>query len=384
LLLQYRTIKLPLFSPLNQRGVYFQPFLTFQDFTLRPIYFVLLSLFLSTHLFASSHIDYSKKWEVKRFINHLNHEFGYKKKYLKHIFKKIRKNPKVRAKLCTIPTPKRKGKEGSWDKYRRIHVGKNHINKGIIFMKKHAKYLAKASKIYGVPPEYITAIIGIESYYGENCGRYYVFDQLVHLSFGKDRRKKFYKSQLEDFLRMCFKEQIEPRRVKGSSSGAIGLAQFMPSNYPIFGVDLNQDGKVRLSTPADAIGSIAHYFNKNGWIKDEPVATQTTFKGHRFYALKTGFNVKYEQKTLKKLKTKGYFNYKGKVMLIKLSKAWRDEIWFGTDNFYVITRYNHSIYYAMAVHQLAQKIKWRSINREKKSKKKSDFQRKSDTILNKH
>jgi len=296
----------------------------------------------------------------------MNKEFGYKKKYLKFIFKRIRKNPKVIAKFCTVPIPKKRVKEGSWDRYKRIHIGKNHINLGISFMKKYKKYLERAYKEYGVPAEYIIAIIGIESYYGDNCGRYYVFDQLSHLAFGKHKRKKFYKAQLEDFLRMCFKEQIEPRRVKGSSSGAIGLAQFMPSNYPIFGVDLDKDRKIRLSTPADAIGSIANYFKINGWIKDVPVAVKTNFKGRRFYTFKTGFKYKYKQKELKKIKAKGYFNYKDEVMLIKLSKAWSDELWFGSHNFYVITRYNHSAYYAMAVHQLAQKIKWRSINHHNK------------------
>lgn len=294
----------------------------------------------------------------------MNREFGYKKKYLIAIFKKIRKNPKVTSNNCTISLSKKRVKEGSWDRYIRIHTGKNHINLGISFMKKHKRYLDKAYKKYGVPPEYITAIIGIESYYGDNCGRYYVFDQLSHLAFGKHKRKKFYKAQLEDFLRMCFKEQIEPRRVKGSSSGAIGLAQFMPSNYPVFGVDLDGNGKVRLSTPADAIGSIANYFKINGWKKDEPVAIKTNFKARRFYGLKVGFKYKYSQNSLKSLKANGYFNYKRDVMIIKLSKAWSDEVWFGTDNFYVITRYNHSVYYAMAVHQLAQKIKWRYINRK--------------------
>jgi len=297
----------------------------------------------------------------------MNKEFGYKKKYLKLIFKKIRKSPKVTAKFCTIPIPKKKGKEGSWERYTRIHTGKNHIDLGISFMKKHYKYLKKAYKEYGVPPEYITAIIGIESYYGDNCGRYYVFDQLTHLAFGKDKRKRFYKAQLEDFLRMCFKEEVEPRRVKGSSSGAIGLAQFMPSNYPIFGVDLDNNGKVQLSTPADAIGSIANYFKKNGWVKDVPVAVKSNFKGRRFYAFKTGFKHKYKQKNLHNIKAKGYFNYKKEVHLIKLSKAWSDELWLGSHNFYVITRYNHSSYYAMAVHQLAQKIKWRYINSNKSS-----------------
>jgi membrane-bound lytic murein transglycosylase B len=332
---------------------------------LRLLYLLSLLLFFifSSSANASSRLDYSKKWEVKRFVNHLHKEFGYNKKYLNRLFKSVRKNPKLTT-FCSSSVPKKKGKEGSWEKYKRIHVGKDHINLGIKFMKKHKKSLQEAYKRFGVPPEYITAIIGIESYYGNNCGRYYVFDQLTHLAFKKHRRKKFYKGQLEEFLRICFKEKLNPRKVKGSSSGAIGLAQFMPSNYQHFGVDLNHDGKIRLNNPDDAIGSIANYFKKNGWEKGVPVAVQTNFKGKRFYGLKTGFKYKYKQSNLHKIKAKSYFNYKKEVMLIKLSKAWSDELWFGSHNFYVITRYNHSAYYAMAVHQLAQKMKWRSINQK--------------------
>jgi membrane-bound lytic murein transglycosylase B len=321
----------------------------------------------SSSLHASSWVNYSKKWEVKRFINHLHKEFGYNKKHLTYLFKRVKKNPKATT-FCTSSVPKQTKKEGSWDRYKRIHTGKNHINLGIAFIKKYHIYLQKAYKKYGVPPEYITAIIGIESYYGNNCGRYYVFDQLTQLAFKKHRRKKFYKAQLEEFLRICFKEKLNPKKIKGSSSGAIGLAQFMPSNYQHFGVDLNRDGKVRLNTPADAIGSIANYFKKNKWEKGMPVAVKSNFKGKRFYGLKTGFKYKYRQQNLHMLKAKSYFNYKKEVMLIKLTKAWSDEIWFGSHNFYVITRYNHSAYYAMAVHQLAQKIKWRSINQKEKEK----------------
>ena len=331
---------------------------------LSKLFFLLLFLF-SFSANASSTIDYSKKWEVKRFINHLHKEFGYNKKHLQSLFKKIRKNPKETPKVCKSSIPKRTRKEGSWESYKRIHTGKNHINLGIKFMKKHKKALQKAYKKYGIPPEYITAIIGIESYYGENCGRYYVFDKLSQLSFKKHRRKKFYKAQLEEFLRICFKEKLNPRKIKGSSSGAIGLAQFMPSNYDHFGVDLNNDGKIRLTNPDDAIGSIANYFYKSGWKKNQSVAVEVAFKGKRFYKLKTGYKKKYKQANLKAFKPKGYFNYKSKVSLIKLKKAWSDELWFGANNFYVITRYNHSAYYAMAVHQLAQKIKWRAINQSK-------------------
>lgn len=156
---------------------------------------------------------------------------------------------------------------------------------------------------------------------------------------------------------MCYREQVEPRAIKGSRSGAIGLAQFMPSNYKPLAVDFNNDGKIRISKPADAIGSIANYFKESGWKKDEPVGTRVSYEGNRFYGLKTGYAHKYNRRDLKNIKPKNYFPYKNKVRLIKLEKEKYDELWYGAHNFYVITRYNHSDYYAMAVHLLAKRIK---------------------------
>jgi membrane-bound lytic murein transglycosylase B len=156
---------------------------------------------------------------------------------------------------------------------------------------------------------------------------------------------------------MCYREQLEPRAIKGSKSGAIGMAQFMPSNYKSLAVDFDNDGKIRISKPVDAIGSIANYFKENGWKKDEPVGTRVSYVGNRFYGLKTGYKYKYHRRNLIKIKPREPFNYSKKVMLIKLEKENYDELWYGAKNFYVITRYNHSTYYAMAVHQLAQKIK---------------------------
>ena len=291
----------------------------------------------------------------------MHKKYNYNTSYLNKLFKHVRKNPKIvkkSSKPKTLkPLLKKKRPQGEWDIYSRVHLENNQTDLGVEFMHKHIKTFKKAYKEYGVPPEYITAIIGIESHYGKNRGLYYVFDSLTHLAFDKGKRKKFYKYQLQEFLRMCYREQVEPRAIKGSKSGAIGLAQFMPSNYKSLAVDFNNDGKIRISTPLDAIGSVANYFKKNGWKKDEPVGTRVSYKGNRFYSFKTGYKHKYERKALKNIKPRVYFPYKKKVMLIKLEKEKYDELWYGTHNFYVITRYNHSSYYAMAVHQLAQKIK---------------------------
>ena len=188
--------------------------------------------------------------------------------------------------------------------------------------------------------------------------KYPVFDTLCTLAFEKNRRNKFFTRELREYLKMTKREDVDPREIKGSYAGAIGLGQFMPSNFEKLGVDFNNDGKVRISEPVDAIGSIANYFKQSGWKKGVPVATRVSYKGMRFNKHKTGYIHKYSRRYLKDIYPKDKnFIYNDKVRLIKLERKKYDELWYGTKNFYVITRYNHSSYYAMAVHQLAQKIK---------------------------
>jgi len=246
---------------------------------------------------------------------------------------------------------------GSWGRYARLKVNPRRINEGIAFMRKHASVLKRVEKKYGVPKEYITAIIGIESAYGRNVGNYPVFDTLSTLAFEKNRRNKFFKNQLIKFLSLSKTQGFNPKRVRGSYAGAIGLVQFMPSNYIPYGVDFNRDGKISLQRADDAIASVANYFKKNGWRKGEPVATRVSYEGNRFYGLKTGYKYAYNRRDLKNIKPKTPWDYDKKVRLIKLQRKKYDELWYGAKNFFVITRYNHSSYYAMAVHLLATKMK---------------------------
>ena len=320
---------------------------------------VFITLLLSSSLFA---MDYTQKKSVQSFIQKMGQEFHYNQAYLKKLFKNVKKNPKVSLPASKKPPkPRRKTRQpqGSWEIYARMHLEHNQTDMGVAFMIKHHKTLEKAYQKYGVPPEYITAIIGIESYYGKNRGLYYVFDSLTHLAFDKNKRNRFYRHELQEFLRMCYREGVDPKAIKGSRSGAIGMAQFMPSNYAHYGVDFDHDKKIRISKPADAIGSIANYFKKNGWRKGEPVGIRVRYEGNRFRDLKTGYQYRYHRKYLANIYPRDHFDYDKKVMLIKLERENYDELWYGAHNFYVITRYNHSDYYAMAVHQLAQKIKQR-------------------------
>jgi membrane-bound lytic murein transglycosylase B len=286
----------------------------------------------------------------RSYLNKLFSHVKYQKKALSAYV------PSLRSKNRHYRTASQR-KQGPWDRYEEIFLKKSKIKKGIKYMRTHHRTLHKAYKKYGVEPEYIAAIIGIESHYGANTGKYPVFDTLTTLAFERHRRKRFYKSQLKEFLLMTKRERVNPKNVMGSRSGAIGLGQFMPSNYKNYVVDFNRDGKKRMNSSVDAIGSIAHYLRRHGWNRGQPVAARVSYPGKRFRSRRTGYKYRYNRASLKGIYPKTYFAYRNKVHLIKLKRYKYDELWYGTKNFYAITRYNHSNYYAMAVYQLAQKIK---------------------------
>ena len=317
--------------------------------------------------------DYTKHSEVKHMMNELVEKHHFTRLEVQRLFSHV----KVQKSALRAYTPRHKlkrrketrtpkqivkakllaNKYGSWGRYSRNIVSKKRVAQGISYVEKHRKIFEQVEKKYGVPKEYIAAIIGIESAFGKNVGKYPVFDTLATLAFEKNRRNKFFKKQLLEFLKLSKTEKFNPKNVKGSYAGAIGLVQFMPTNYKPYGVDFNSDGRISLQNPADAIASVANYFVKNGWRKGEPVATRVKYSGTRFNRYKTGYKHTYDRRHLKGIKPRQHWEYKNKVRLIKLNKKTYDELWYGAKNFHVITRYNHSSYYAMAVHQLAQKIK---------------------------
>jgi len=318
---------------------------------LRLVTMVWLFLLLPLHA-----VDYSTKPEVKKFMNTMYVQYGFKTKTLQKWFKGVRKQSHVPRKRKALCHTGHCYSRGSWDRYAYQYLKR--AGGGVYFMRKFHDTLSRASQKYGIPPEYITAIIGIESDYGVSRGDYFVFDRLVHLAFDKNgRRAKFYKKQLIALLRLAAREKIDPKDIRGSSSGAIGLAQFIPSTYKSFAVDFNHDGKKQMNNVVDAIGSIAYYLRRHHWRKGEDVAVRVRYEGNRFDALKTGYTHTYNRADLEGIEPREDFNYHGKVSLIKLERNSYDELWYGGKNFYVITRYNQSAYYAMSVHQLAQKIK---------------------------
>jgi membrane-bound lytic murein transglycosylase B len=325
----------------------------------------LIKLFLLSILILSSMLsakDYTKKRDVRIFIDQMVKKYHFNRTELNRLFSHAKYQKKAHA--IYVPSlrpkwvrPKNYKRQGSWDRYEQIFFKKGKVDKGVSYMHKHRADLSRAYKKYGVEPEYITAIIGIESHYGYNRGKFPVFDTLTTLAFEPNRRQKFYRSELREFLLMTKREGVNPKNVMGSYAGAIGLGQFMPSNYRTYVVDFNNDGHKQMNNHTDAIGSVAYYFNRHHWKKHQPVATRVSYPGTRYKGHKTGYKHKYNRASLKGINPKQPFAYKGKVHLIKLKRTDHDELWYGTHNFYVITRYNHSSYYAMIVYQLAQRIK---------------------------
>ncbi len=247
-----------------------------------------------------------------------------------------------------------------WHEYRRIFLTPARAKGGVAFWRDNRKDLRRAEQAYGVPPEIIVAIIGVETRYGANTGRHRVLDALSTLAFGYPPRSRFFRRELEQFLLMAREEGMTPTRPKGSYAGALGKAQFIPSSFRAYAVDFDGDGKRDLwGSNADAIGSVANYFARHGWRPGETVTVRARKAGadHQRF-VEAGMKPSLRVKDLKAagITTDTRLDPAALASLIKLELQDGHEYWLGLHNFYVITRYNHSNLYAMAVYQLSQEI----------------------------
>ena len=261
--------------------------------------------------------------------------------------------------LKAIARPAEKSKP--WYDYRKIFITDKRINGGVLFWNKHQKALAEAEKQYGVPAEIIIAILGVETRYGGNIGHYRVIDALSTLAFRYPPRSKFFRSELENFLILTHEEKISELEPVGSYAGAMGLGQFMPSSYLSYAVDFDHDGHRDIwNNPVDAIGSIANYLNRHGWVAGESIVHKTTIMGQDPIALTDkGYKPTLTRDNLRAAGVSLTYLPKGidRLALISLTQQNGEEYWITQHNFYVITRYNHSRMYAMAVNQLANEIR---------------------------
>jgi len=315
-----------------------------------------VSSFLSTSVYA----NYAQRAEVKQFINEMVNEHGFDRTYLEKQFASAERLDDV---LESIAKPAERVL--TWKQYRPIFVTSKRSTKGKKFIAEYNDVLQRAEKEYGVPVDIIAAIIGVESYYGKHTGKYTIFDSLTTLGFDYPPRSAFFKSELKQFLLLSKEEDISVDKMTGSYAGAMGMPQFISSSYRRYAVDFDGDGKRDLwNSIADVIGSVANYFSQHGWQADAGVVYPATVKNTSIVKEKNSLK---PYTTLKQLVSQGValknppvnpgVDETDEVTLLKLKGKSGDEYWLGLNNFYVITRYNHSVLYAMAVYQLSEELK---------------------------
>ncbi|KPK36563.1 MAG: hypothetical protein AMJ69_13215 [Gammaproteobacteria bacterium SG8_47] len=248
-----------------------------------------------------------------------------------------------------------------WYEYRPIFLTPQRINDGIEFWRDNAQSLDAAQKTYGVAPAVIVAIIGVETRYGRHTGKYRVIDSLSTLAFAYPPRAAFFRSELEQYLLLTREEGIDPLGVTGSYAGAMGLPQFISSSYRAYAVDFDGDGRRDIwHNSTDAIGSVANYFARHGWQPDQPIANAAIAPdGQHQPALKSDRKAHFTAAQLRergiKVSVPVAEDLKGSLLTFQTEHG--PEHWVGWHNFFVITRYNHSALYAMAVFQLSELIK---------------------------
>ena len=324
---------------------------TLFDYT-RP-FFMISALLMSPLSIAG---EYSNREDVSAFIDRMAKDHQFDKAELTAWLDSAEKKQAI---LDAIAKPAEK--EKSWKDYRAIFLTEERIIMGLQFWQENAKTLDIVSKRYGVPPEIIIAILGVETRYGRTTGNYRVIDALATLGFDYPPRGKFFSGQLEHFFLLAREQKHDPLELKGSYAGAMGYGQFIPSSYRHYAVDFNGDNFADIwNSPDDAIASVANYFKENGWKPNQPIIMRCRIRDdYDASVLELGLKPVLRRK---EIESKGFMPI-GELpadellAVYKLEGEYGSEFWAGAKNFYVITRYNQSNMYALAAYQLSQAIK---------------------------
>ena len=249
-----------------------------------------------------------------------------------------------------------------WHRYRPLFITEARVRNGVLFWQQHADWLAKAEQQLKVPAEIIVAIIGVETRYGSQMGEHPVLDALYSLGFHYPARAPYFSKEFAQYVKLAKQQGWPLRNPKGSYAGAMGMGQFMPTSYLHFARDFDGDGHIDLfANPADAIGSVGNYFAEHEWQWGEPVAhlAQVADAG-KVAALLDGkleINQSWQQLQAAGVSLSTTLPPATPVKLLKLDQALGAEYWVLRHNFYVITRYNRSSFYAMSVFQLAEALR---------------------------
>lgn len=304
--------------------------------------------------------DYADHEYAATFIQRMVSQHGFAAADVRKVLDEAEQQDRV---LSAMQRPAEKALP--WHKYRNIFLNNERINRGAEFMQEHQATLKAAEDKYGVPPEIIVAIIGVETWYGRNVGSFRVLDALSTLAFDYPPRADFFRSELEQYLLMSREEKMDPGKPVGSYAGAMGLPQFMPSSFRHYAIDFNGNGRRDLwNEIEDVIGSVANYLASRGWRRGEPISAQVKGDASPVKA--------FEFSRLDPLNRFGDITTAGTQVDLQTApeapagvlalEGSRDmEYWVVLKNFFVITTYNRSPMYAMAVFQLGQAVKAKMI-----------------------
>lgn len=303
--------------------------------------------------------DFANNPNAQQFIDKMVNKHGFDRQQLQEILSQAKRLDSVlrlmdnQAPTTSVKPPS--GPNGAWLRYRKKFITPDNVQNGVVFWNQYEDALNRAWQVYGVPPEIIVGIIGVETRWGRVMGKTRILDALATLSFNYPRRAEYFSGELETFLLMARDEQDDPLNLKGSFAGAMGYGQFMPSSYKQYAVDFSGDGHINLWDPVDAIGSVANYFKAHGWVKGDQVVVMANGQAP---GLPNGFKTRYSisQLAAAGLTPQQPLGNHQQASLLRLDVGTGYQYWYGLPNFYTITRYNHSTHYAMAVWQLGQAV----------------------------
>jgi membrane-bound lytic murein transglycosylase B len=289
---------------------------------------------------------FAERPEVQAFIDDVVKRHGFVPKELNRLFARVQR---VEPALKLILP----GERASWNDFRAQFLNETRIANGLAFWKENRRSLKRAEERYGVPAQYVVAIIGVETNYGRNMGRYRVIDALSTLAFDYAPRASFFRGELEQYLLLAREERLDVFSTRGSYAGAIGIPQFMPTSVRRYAVDFNGDGRIDLTrSSADAVGSVANFLKQHGW---QPGGRVAFLAKPSPEAIARYMDGSLEPRTpLSELVAAGLEldppppSSDALGALVALDAEYR----VGLQNFYVITRYNRSALYAAAVSDL--------------------------------
>jgi len=328
---------------------------------MRTVQYLLLTLLIPFMLLANDdrppvRYDYLSKPDVQRFIRMMHTRYGFSESYLKNVFKHARFDRDTLARYTG--KFKKNTTVGSWERFKLHVVNPETFREAKAFKRKHYRTLKKAERTYRVDMDYIVGFLGVESRFGNYTGDYNILDALATLAFHQNRMQKFFKSELKHLFLFAREKGYDITKLQGSFAGAMGCVQQVPSVARRFNRDFDGDG-ASVWDIEDCIGSIASFMHKNRWKKGMPAVIPAKYKGgKRFTQLRTSHKKMLSMKTIRKagVTPTRPFPWK-RAYLVKTRNRTHDDLWLGTTNFRVLTRYNNSANYGVAISLIAESVK---------------------------